>query len=135
MTIRVACAVVIFEEKILVTQRSKNMSQPYKWEFPGGKIETHESDTQCIIREIMEELNIRINITGKLNDCEYDDGKSKIALVPFLAEYVSGSLTLIEHMNYDWLHFDQLNIPDWAPADVGVLQNLTEVLQSVYLKS
>ena len=41
----------------------KRTSQPYKnfIEFPGGKKKNNETATQCLIREIKEELNIEIN--------------------------------------------------------------------------
>ena len=41
----------------------KRSEQPYKnfIEFPGGKKKNNETATQCLIREIKEELNIEIN--------------------------------------------------------------------------
>ncbi len=41
--IKVACAIILNNNKILVTQRSERMSLPLKWEFPGGKIENFET--------------------------------------------------------------------------------------------
>jgi 8-oxo-dGTP diphosphatase len=40
--INVTCAIIVIENKILVTQRSKKMKLPLKWEFPGGKLEENE---------------------------------------------------------------------------------------------
>ena len=37
----------------------------YKFEFPGGKIEVGETDEEALVREIMEELNISIEIVEK----------------------------------------------------------------------
>lgn len=34
--INVTCAIICFENKILVAQRSEQMKLPLKWEFPGG---------------------------------------------------------------------------------------------------
>ena len=59
-TIDVTCAIISFNNKILVVQRSENMKLPLKWEFPGGKIENGESEKECIKREIKEKLNIKI---------------------------------------------------------------------------
>ena len=38
--IDVTCAIVYFNKKILVTQRSDKMKLPLKWEFPGGKLDS-----------------------------------------------------------------------------------------------
>lgn len=46
--IEVTCAIIFISEKILVVQRSATMSLPLKWEFPGGKIESGESEDECI---------------------------------------------------------------------------------------
>ena len=95
--ITVTCAVIVHENKILVTQRGPQMKHPLKWEFPGGKLEHNETPEQCIHREIFEELNIRISLVKQLSTVIHDYGSIKIALIPFLSEFKSGSLTLKEH--------------------------------------
>lgn len=126
--IRVTCAIIFHENKILVTQRGPGMKQPFKWEFPGGKIEDGETDEACILRELKEELNISATLTGKLKDCFYDYGDFQITLIPFTAEFKSGKLTLSEHMNFAWLSPDELTSLDWAPADVEVVGELLNSL-------
>jgi 8-oxo-dGTP diphosphatase len=120
--IRVACAIIFYNEKILVTQRGPAMKQPCKWEFPGGKVEVGETDEACILRELLEELHISVVLSGKLRECFYDYGDFQIVLVPFTANFNSGAITLTEHMNYAWLSPDELKKLDWAPADVEVME-------------
>ena len=64
--IKGTCAIISFDEKTLVVQRNETMALPLKWEFPGGKIEPAESEEDCIIREIKEELNIKIELISRL---------------------------------------------------------------------
>ena len=123
--LRVACAVILKDKKILVTQRGPGMTMPFKWEFPGGKIEVGETDEACILRELKEELHISVLLSEKLTETTHRYNDFQITLVPFLAHYESGSITLTEHMNYSWLSPDELNDPDWAEADKPVV---TEVL-------
>ena len=79
-----------------------------------------------MVRELQEELNITVELIGRLKDCTHDYGDFQITLIPFLANYESGTLTLSEHMNYLWLNPDQLNNLDWAPADVEVVEEVVK---------
>lgn len=120
--IDVTCAIVLFDEKILVTQRSEKMKLPLKWEFPGGKLEHGENEETCIIREIKEEINIEIEIIKKLSNNIHDYGNFKINLIPFIARYVSGDIILTEHKSYKLLDPDDLLNLDWADADILIVE-------------
>ncbi len=123
-TIRVACAVIRFGEKILAVQRSEHMRMPLKWEFPGGKLEDGEDPIDCIHREILEELHITIAIERALEPVHYTYPDFQIELLPFLARHVSGQLQLMEHKAYLLLSQDELMDLDWAEADVPVLEEI-----------
>lgn len=55
-----ACALINDRKRILIAQRPKGKALEGLWEFPGGKIETGESPEDTLIRELCEELAIRI---------------------------------------------------------------------------
>lgn len=125
--INVACAIILIDSKILVTQRSEKMKLPLKWEFPGGKLEQDESENDCIKREIKEELNIQIEVLEKLSNSVFDYGTFKINLIPFIANYVSGEILLTEHKNYRLLDkADLLNL-DWAEADIPIVKEFLKL--------
>ena len=48
------------EYQVLFAQRPIGKAYAGYWEFPGGKIEGNESVTEALIREIDEELGIRV---------------------------------------------------------------------------
>jgi 8-oxo-dGTP diphosphatase len=125
--INVTCAIIIKEDKILVTQRSEKMKLPLKWEFPGGKIEKNESEQESIIREIKEELNIEIKIIDNLTSSTFDYGSFEINLIPFIANYVSGDICLLEHKDYKWLYKTELIKLDWAEADLPILREFLSI--------
>ena len=83
--INVTCAVIRNEEdEILIVQRGEATDHPFKWEFPGGKLAPEETEEDCIIREIDEELSIEVVICGQLPEVEYDYGHKEIKLIPFI---------------------------------------------------
>ena len=55
-------AAAIFDDKgrVLCCKRDSSSSHPGKWEFPGGKVEPDEKISDCIVRELNEELNLEI---------------------------------------------------------------------------
>lgn len=120
--IRVACAIININEKILVVQRSESMSLPLKWEFPGGKIEENESEEDCILREIKEELNINIQVSYKLTNSIYQYPNLVIELIPFVAVHQSGNIKLTEHKAYLLLGKSKLLTLDWAEADLPIVK-------------
>lgn len=122
--LNVVCAIIYVGNKILVTQRSKNMKLPLKWEFPGGKLENGESEIECIRREIKEELNIEINVVKRLSNSIHDYGTLQINLIPFVVEYISGEIILAEHAEYKLLEKNNLNNLDWAEADLPIVREL-----------
>ena len=98
-TIKVVAAVIKKQNKVFVTQRGYGEFKD-GWEFPGGKLEEDESEIDCIIREIREEINIEIKVLEKLSNSIYDYGTFKINLIPFISTYVSGEIILTEHKDY-----------------------------------
>jgi 8-oxo-dGTP diphosphatase len=125
--INVTCAIIIFGNKILAAQRSEKMKLPLKWEFPGGKVEENENNEECIVREIKEEINVEIEIVKKLANSIYDYGAFKINLIPFIANYISGEIKLLEHKDYRLLDKSQLMNLDWAEADLPIVEELMKM--------
>lgn len=125
--IKVTCAIISFDEKTLVVQRNENMALPLKWEFPGGKVEPEESEEDCIIREIKEELNINIELISRLNPSIFDYPNFSIQLIPFTAKYLDGNIKLSEHKQYQLLKKDELKDLDWAEADIPILNEYLEL--------
>ncbi|PKL92119.1 MAG: 8-oxo-dGTP diphosphatase MutT [Candidatus Goldiibacteriota bacterium HGW-Goldbacteria-1] len=119
--IKVAAAIIMKGEKVLITKRAKDDAHALKWEFPGGKAEKGETLKKCLKREIKEELNLEIKV-GDLFEVTAVD---KIELTSFLCEIVSGDLTLNVHEDSKWVKIPNLTRYDFAPADIGAVKKLT----------
>jgi 8-oxo-dGTP pyrophosphatase MutT (NUDIX family) len=51
-------AVIVDQGRLLVIRRSQHVVAPGAYCFPGGAIESGESETAALIREILEELGV-----------------------------------------------------------------------------
>ena len=86
--------------RYLVVQRGELTDHPFKWEFPGGKLAKGESEEECIIREIKEELSLDIVICGRLPEVKHDYGNKQIRLIPFICDTLDELPFLSEHIAY-----------------------------------
>lgn len=124
--IEVCCAIILKESKLLAVQRGPKSSHPWKWEFPGGKINPDEGAEQGMVREIEEELSIRVVILDRLASVEfaYED-RSQICLIPFVCKILSGEINLTEHVAQRWFSYEEWESLDWQDADRQlILRNL-----------
>ena len=56
----VACALVDADGRVLLAKRPPGRPLAGLWEFPGGKIEPGETPEEALIRELQEELAIKV---------------------------------------------------------------------------
>jgi 8-oxo-dGTP diphosphatase len=121
--VKVPCAIIERDGRVLAAQRSAGGSLPMKWEFPGGKLEAEETEEEALVREIREELSVEISIGTRLPVTNRDDVTRIIQLVPFVCQLTTDDVILTEHEQILWLLPDELPDLDWAEADLDVLQN------------
>jgi 8-oxo-dGTP diphosphatase len=130
--INVTCAIIVDDTKnVLVTQRSALMKLPLKIEFPGGKIEEGETPSECLVREIKEELNLDIKILFEMPANIHHYVEFSINLIPFVCKVIGGSIELREHASYQWLNSSELLDQDWAEADVPIVENYLSALNTI----
>jgi 8-oxo-dGTP diphosphatase len=125
--IEVVAAVIFDEAKILITQRScGNMAG--RWEFPGGKIEPGETHQQALKREIMEELGIIISPDSFLLTIEYDYPEFHLVMHCYKCTILFGAPRLLMHSSAKWISPQELDDPNWLPADILVVDYLKKRL-------
>lgn len=126
--IQVLAAVIVKDNKILCTQRGEHKYDylSNKWEFPGGKTETGESQEETIQREIREELSMQIKPLKHLMSNQHHYPNFSIELHTWLCQPLSESMELKEHRSSIWLTTSELKKLDWAEADVEVVNFLME---------
>lgn len=127
--IHVTCAIIQRNGFVLAAQRSEVMSLPLKWEFPGGKILTNETPEDCLCREIVEELDIKIAILHPLEPATHNYPSLTVTLCPFICSIKTGVLKRKEHAALIWLPPHKLHTLDWAEADLPVLVDYCQFLK------
>ena len=114
---------------MLAVQRSCDAAHPFRWEFPGGKVEPGESPEECIVREVFEELEIKVRPIARLKDVNYQYPGKLICLIPFICVKKEGDLRLTEHIGLQWLVREEIDLPDWQEADrLLIAKNREELL-------
>lgn len=123
LVVRVPCAIIEHDGKVLAGQRSAALSFPLQWEFPGGKQEENENDEETLFREIREELDVDIEIIQKLPVTIKDQGWREIILVPFVCKLRTFEMTLSEHEQIMWLDPQDLLSLNWTVGDLDIIKS------------
>ena len=130
-TIKVVAAVICDSlentTKIFATARGYGEFKG-KWEFPGGKLEAGEISQQALIREIQEELAVKIEVGELIDTIEYDYPTFHLSMDCFLCVVVDGEIILKEAEAARWLNKDELYNVDWLPADIALIEKLQNSL-------
>jgi len=102
-------ALISISNKKVLTALSQLKSKLY---LPGGKREPNESDTDCLKREIMEELNVTIKEDSIRYFDTFEapaDGKDENVLVRMTCYFADYSGTLeasSEIVSFEWIGFE-----------------------------
>ncbi|MTT31795.1 NUDIX domain-containing protein [Terrilactibacillus sp. BCM23-1] len=121
----VAAIIENHDNEILCALRSPSMSIPNHWEFPGGKVEEGENNFEAIEREIAEELNCVVEARDFFFTNRHEYESFIINLISIKCRLVSGNPTANEHSKLIWLKRENLNSLKWAPADIPIVDLLT----------
>lgn len=137
-TIKVVGAAVIADGKILIAQRaySDMAYKSLKWEFPGGKIESGETQHEAIKREIREELGCNIAVDALLPEIEHEYPDFILQMTICICHLTDNSMPECrEHNSIRWMTPDQLSALDWAAADARCYRSVIDYLTTSPHKS
>lgn len=119
---RVIAAVIRRDDTLLICRRPAHKRHGGLWEFPGGKCELGEDDTESITRELAEELDVRVRSVGT-ELFSTSDPESPFIIV-FLPVVIEGEPQCIEHTEIRWANLAEVAQFALAPSDARFVQYL-----------
>lgn len=128
-TPRVAVVAGVLEQdgRILACQRRADDRHPFKWEFPGGKVDPGETPAAAMVRELREELGIEATLGELLavEDFQYA-GRPPIRIYFYAIPRFTGVLTNLVFEQFQWTLREELPALDFLDGDVNFVRRLAD---------
>lgn len=122
----VVAAAIERDGHYLAARRTRPVDVAGLWEFPGGKVESGESEEQALAREIREELGVQIDVGARVPG-EWPL-RDDLVLHLYVAALVDGEPAPLEqHDEVRWVAREDFDSVDWLPSDVDAVRSLREV--------
>lgn len=127
-TVEVVAGIILDDsDRIFCVQRGES-NKPYiskKWEFPGGKLEKNETREEALIRELKEELRIDVDPYEFVLSVDHTYPDFRLIMHSFKCRILNDmEPVLTEHLQSKWLSPTDLDVLDWAAADVPIVEAL-----------
>ena len=120
--VAVIAAVIQRGDKYLLGQRPESKRHGGLWEFPGGKVHDGESRLEAILRELAEELALKVVRIERLLFSVVDKGSPYV--IEFVETIIEGTPIPYEHSEIAWLTIGELDELRLAPADAALAAHL-----------
>lgn len=110
--------------QVLVGQRTVADQYLGKWEFPGGKIESGESVTQALRRELQEELEIELQHSEDFMTLEHNYPDRNVRLSIQIVKQYSGQPQGAEGQALQWCNLTELDQLDFLSGNQPIIAKL-----------
>ena len=119
----VGAAIIWQGDKILITCRPEGKMLAGLWEFPGGKQEANETIKQTIIREIVEETALNIELTHEQGVYRHAYSHFTFRLHAWHAT-TQNAKEIKTDLPFQWVRVDQLNDFPFPEVDRKIIRAL-----------
>lgn len=123
--LHVAAAVIYNPQgSILIARRPSDKHQGGLWEFPGGKVEVHETARQALDRELLEELGIQVTAAQPLIQIPYEYPERHVLLDVFNVTAFIGEARGCEGQPLVWVDVSQLAEYAFPAANRPIIERI-----------
>jgi 8-oxo-dGTP diphosphatase len=120
--VRVAVGVIVNDRgEVLVARRAAHLHQGGLWEFPGGKIDAHESVRAALCRELHEELGIDVLEAQPITLIRHDYADKAVELDVWLVAHFAGEPHGREGQPLRWRVAAHLHESDFPAANAPII--------------
>ena len=124
----VAVAIVFRDSKVLITRRKPGAVLGGCWEFPGGKQEPGESLEDCVRRELLDELAMRVQPVMSFTPIMHQYPDRQVTLHAFLCTHESGEPQLLACDELNWVAPAELRNFEFPEANQRLIEELINAL-------
>lgn len=130
MVLVAACALVDRDNRVLIAQRPEGKSMAGLWEFPGGKVEVHETPEAALIRELDEELGVITweSCLAPLTFASHSYESFHLLMPLYVCRKFEGIAQGREGQNLKWVKARQLREFPMPEADLPLISPLEDLL-------
>ena len=130
----VSCCLLKKSNKILITSRPEGKFLSGYWELPGGKLLNHESFEDCAVRELYEEIGIKIE-KENLDNIDLVTHRYKntaIIMMIYLVEFWTGKIKLKEKQQLRWLNRKDIKQFKYLPGSQIIFDRIYENYYKIF---
>lgn len=126
----VALALVDSDDRVLLAQRPAGKSMAGLWEFPGGKVEPHETPERAVIREVKEELDIDVeqSCLAPLTFASHSYQDFHLLMPLYVCRIWGGVARTMEGQVLKWVRPVAMDDYPMPPADAPLVAHLRDLL-------
>lgn len=120
---------IVSEGRLLAQQRGYPAAHAGQWELPGGRVEAGEDESDAVVRECREELDVDVRPTGRLGtDVPLDNGML-LRIHTAELEDPGQQPKAVEHRDVRWVAAGELPGLDWLETDRVLVHDLVRFLE------
>lgn len=126
----VAVALIDTDNRVLLAQRPPGKALAGLWEFPGGKVDAGEAPEAALIRELEEELGIKVKeaCLAPLTFASHAYDDFHLLMPLYICRRWEGFVQAREGQSLKWVRARDLRAYPMPPADAPLIPPLVELL-------